>query len=206
MDAPGSTETPDPPDWNPCLERVRAGDEAAARQLVEDLYPTIIKIVRSHLPRTVDEEDLAQDIFLKIFTKLDQFNATSTFPAWVSRIALHTCIDSLRRQRARPLFTYADLNTTQSEFLEHALDSASSSTGTPLSLADPLARDLLNNLISKLKPAEQIVIRLLDLEENSVDETCALTGWGASKVKVTAMRARRKLSAQLQDLEKNARP
>ncbi len=201
MDSPAPIAPEGEIDWNPCLDRVRAGDEAAARQLVEDLYPTVIKIVRSHLPRTEDEEDLAQDIFLKVFTKIHQFNGASIFPAWVSRIALHTCIDRLRRQRARPLFTYADLDTTQSEFLDRALQTTETA---PVIISDPLARDLVNKLIGGLKPTEQIVIRLLDIEEHSVQETCDLTGWGASKVKVTAMRARRKLAASLQKLDHDA--
>ena len=46
-----------------CLERVRRRDEDAARELTEHLYPLVIKIVRSHLPRRLDEQDLAQDIF-----------------------------------------------------------------------------------------------------------------------------------------------
>ena len=46
------------------------------------------------------------------------------------------------------------------------------------------------------------VVRILhDLEEKTVQDVCDLTGWGTSKVKVTAMRARRKLSEQLKKLE-----
>jgi DNA-directed RNA polymerase specialized sigma24 family protein len=41
----------------------------------------------------------------------------------------------------------------------------------------------------------------MDLEQKSVREACLLTGWGESKIKVTAMRARRKLNAQLKRLE-----
>ena len=44
-----------------CLDRVRQRNQAAARELVEHLYPLVIRIVRSHLPRRVAEEDLAQD-------------------------------------------------------------------------------------------------------------------------------------------------
>ena len=61
-------------------------------------------------------------------------------------------------------------------------------------------RELLNRLIATLNPREQIVIRLLDLEEKSVAEICDLTGWGSSKVKVTAMRARKKLANHLKKL------
>ena len=53
-----------------CLERVRQRDQAAARQLVYQLYPLVIRIVRSHLPRRVLEEDLAQEIFMKMFTRI----------------------------------------------------------------------------------------------------------------------------------------
>lgn len=48
------------------------------------------------------------------------------------------------------------------------------------------------------------MIRLLDLEERSVQDVCNHTGWGASKVKVTAMRARRKLTEQMLRLEMNS--
>ena len=193
------------PDWNHEISRVKAGDEAAARRLVEALYPHVIRIVRSHLPRSEDEEDLAQDIFMKMFSKIHQFKNQQPFDHWVARIALNTCYDRLRHQRSRPLFSFSDLSVEQSEFLEASL--SNSSTPPPnTTTSGELARELLQKLIETLKPREQIVIRLLDLEEHSVKETCELTGWGASKVKVTAMRARKKLTEALQRLETKSLP
>ncbi len=75
-----------------CLERVRQRDEEAARELVAHLYPLVIKIVRSHLPRRVAEEDLAQEIFLKVFANLDQYRGAVPFEHWVSRVAVSTCL------------------------------------------------------------------------------------------------------------------
>ena len=60
-------EDPQPPDIDGWLLRIRAGDQAAARLLVDHLYPQIIRIVRARRPRRMAEEDLAQDIFLKMF-------------------------------------------------------------------------------------------------------------------------------------------
>ena len=97
----------EPFDFAGCLERVRARDQAASRQLVEQLYPQVIRIVRSHLPRRVAEEDLSQEIFLKMFTRLDQYQGAVPFPHWVSRIAVTTCIDQLRAQKRRPEFRWA---------------------------------------------------------------------------------------------------
>ncbi|MES1194349.1 MAG: sigma-70 family RNA polymerase sigma factor, partial [Opitutus sp.] len=104
-----------------CLERVRRRDQVAAKQLVEHLYPLVSRIVRSHLPRRVAEEDLAQDIFLKMFTRLEQYQGNVPFPHWVSRIAVTTCIDQLRAQKRRPEFRWADLSETEAEGLDNVI-------------------------------------------------------------------------------------
>src|SRR5690606_31460060 len=56
-----------------CIERAKAHDEEAARTLVQEFYPLVIKIVRSHRPRRMDEDELVQIIFVKVFQKLDQW-------------------------------------------------------------------------------------------------------------------------------------
>src|SRR4051812_33048915 len=71
-----------------CVERVRQRDEDAARQLLEHLYPLVLKLVRAHLPKRTAEEDLVQMIFVKVFAKIDQFNGTVPLEHWVSRIAI----------------------------------------------------------------------------------------------------------------------
>jgi RNA polymerase sigma-70 factor (ECF subfamily) len=55
------------------------------------------------------------------------------------------------------------------------------------------ARELLMVALTRLRPDERLVITLLELEERSVKEVSALTGWGESKVKVRAFRARQAL-------------
>ena len=63
-----------------------------------------------------------------------------------------------------------------------------------------------DKLIASLKPREQIVVRLLDLEERSIREASEITGWSASKIKTAAMRARRKLAEKLRFLEAGPAP
>jgi len=175
----------------------RRGDESACRELVDHLYPTIISIVRKHLPRRDDEEDLSQEIFMKIFSKIENYAGKQPITHWASRIAVNTCYDRLRRQKVRPVHNFAELDLDESEFLDWAL------TGEPENSAadDEPAAELLEKLLATLNAREQMVIRLLDLDEMTIQETCNLTGWGASKVKVTAFRARRKLRQALERLE-----
>ncbi len=180
-----------------CLERVRARDQAAARELVEHLYPLVIRIIRSHLPRRVAEEDLAQDVFLKMFTRLAQYQGNVPFTHWVSRIAVTTCIDQLRAQKRRPEFRWADLSENEAEVLDNVLSDTTAETPSD-SMA---ARELVGRLLDQLAPADRTVIQMLDLEQKSVAEISALTGWGQSMIKVRAFRARRKLQKLFQELK-----
>ena len=90
-------------DWGACLAGVRDRDEDAARTLVDRLYPLVSKLVRAHLVRGDDEQDLIQDTFLKVFTRLDQYRGTVPFEHWVSRVAVSTSLDRLRSHRRKPL-------------------------------------------------------------------------------------------------------
>src|SRR5580700_9300255 len=107
------------------ITRARDSDEAAAKELVERLYHVVVRIVRNHLPRRELEEDLTQEIFLKIFAKLHQYRADMPFEHWVSRISLNTCIDHLRKQRNRPEYRWSDFSTDQQAILNTLMDGAS---------------------------------------------------------------------------------
>lgn len=179
------------------LDDVREGHEAAWSELIELLTPLVYKVIRNQVRTHSDHDDLAQEAFTKVFLKLDQYQARQPFPHWVSRITINTCYDWLRRKKVRPLVSYSDLGETQADILEKTL----AGEGLEQKESIEAMRTLLDRLISTLKPQEQIVIRLLDLEEKSVQDISDLTGWGASKIKVTAMRARRKLADQMKQLE-----
>jgi RNA polymerase sigma-70 factor (ECF subfamily) len=179
-----------------CLDRVRKRDQAAARELVEHLHPLVIRIVRAHLPRRVAEEDLAQDIFLKMFSRIDQYQGAVPFTHWVSRIAVTTCIDQLRAQKRRPELRWADLSERETDVLDSML------TGeNDVAPDDALAaRELVQKLLGQLNPADRLVIQYLDLEQKSIAQISQLTGWNPTLVKVRAFRARRKLQRFYREL------
>jgi len=184
-----------------CLTGVRAGDQRAARELVEHLYPMVIRIVRARLPRRASEEDLAQDIFLKMFTRLSQYQGNVPFSHWVSRIAVTTCIDQLRAQRRRPEFRWADLSENEADVLDAVLTSENDVTA-----GDAMAsRELVYKLLDQLKPDDRLVLQYLDLEQKTLAEISVLTGWNVTLVKVRAFRARRKLQKLFEELKKKER-
>jgi RNA polymerase sigma factor (sigma-70 family) len=174
----------------------RNSDQAAAKKLIEHLYPAVIRIVRNHLPRRESEEDLAQEIFVKMFAKLHQYRADMPFEHWVSRISVNTCIDHLRKQRNRPEYRWSDFSEEQQAILDNLQDQSRES----LQQSPDESRELLERLLLILKPDERLVVRWLYLEEKSVAEICDLTGWKPSKTKVKAFRARQKLAAAVKRL------
>jgi RNA polymerase sigma-70 factor, ECF subfamily len=167
----------------------RQHDESAAREIVRQLYPLVVKLVRAHRPRRTAEEDLCQMIFIKVFQKLDQFSGKVPLEHWVSRIAINTCINQIQAERVRPEIRRADLSEDEAAVVDNLAVTAEE-LGPDRSLA---ARDLVERLLVALKPAERLVIDLLYLQERSVAEIQTLTGWGASLVKVRAFRARQKM-------------
>ena len=195
MDEPG-------PEATSLLERVRQGDEAGTREWIERLHPLVVRIVRAHRPRRVAEEDLCQEVFMSLFASLEQYRGAMPFEHWVSRVAVNTCIDQLRRQRSRPELSWAELPEPEAEALQALLrDEAAPQAGQALAVTE-----LVGKLMDALPPQDRLVIQWMELEGRSVKEVCALTGWGAARVKVRAFRARHKMRKQLERiLEKEQR-
>lgn len=176
----------DDADW---VWRVRQGDEDAARCLFQRLHPTVIGIIRGHLPRRTLEEDLLQAVFTKIFTKLDQFSGLVPLEHWVSRIAVNTCINQLKHEKVRPELRLSDLSEEQEAVVQQLAVSESD-------LPDDQSShncELIEDLLARLRPEERLVLTLLHLEERSAEEISRRTGWSISCVKVRAFRARAKM-------------
>lgn len=188
------------PDLSGLVARVVAGEAAAGRELVERLWPQVIRIVRGHLPRRSSEEDLAQEVFMKIFARIEQWRADMPLEHWVSRVAVNTCLDALRWQKRRPELRWADLSETEAGMLDNVLQAEPDrDSGDALA-----ARELARKLLETLKPADRLVLTMMDMEGRSVADVQRHTGWSATLVKVRAFRARRKLRKAFAELEGTA--
>jgi RNA polymerase sigma-70 factor (ECF subfamily) len=182
-----------PPDFDvqDCLQRVRAGDMASAGRLIQHLHPLVRRWVRNHLPRRESEEDLMQEVFLKLLQKLESYQPRVGVPFehWVSRLTVRACRDALRAEKARPEWRMADLSEGETEWLDYMLQRQTETPYTP----DREAKAIVTRLLAQLSPPDRLVLTLLDLEERSTQEIAQMTGWTRPMVKMRAMRARHKL-------------
>ncbi|MEY2559468.1 MAG: hypothetical protein QOE34_2893 [Verrucomicrobiota bacterium] len=185
-------------DEQDCLRRIEQGDEISARELLRHFYPFVLKLVRAHLPRRIGEEDLVQMIFIKVFHKLDQYAGRLPLEHWISRIAVNTCYNALKAEKIRPEWRLADFSENTAAGIEKL---AATEIDTASNDDVEVAKKLVAQLIAQLSPADRLVITLLHLEEKSVEEIHALTGWSRSVIKVRAFRARAKMKRMLNQRE-----
>lgn len=185
-----------------CLRRIEGGEENAARELFRHFHPFVLKLVRAHLPRRLSEEDLTQMIFIKVFTNLPSFRRQMPLQHWISRVAVNTCLNELKAEKVRPEWRYADFSEETARGIEKLATNESETASTSESAA---AKELLGQMLPQLSPEDRLLITMLHLEEKSVDEIRALTGWTRAAVKVRAFRARGKLKKMLSQLETSAR-
>src|SRR5438552_8498864 len=134
-------------------------DDEAARALVRKLYPLVAKIVGAHRPRRTPEEDLCQMIFIKVFQKLSQFSGKVPLEHWVSRIAVNTCLNQIESEKVRPEVRHADLSAEEQAVIEN-LATSSEELAPDQRFA---SRELVEHLLTTLKPVERRVIDLLYL-------------------------------------------
>jgi RNA polymerase sigma-70 factor (ECF subfamily) len=84
------------------LKRCRQGDGLAWEALVRRFQGRVYGIARYYLSDREEARDVAQEAFVRIYSKLERFDSGSNFTAWILRITRNCAIDRLRQMRARP--------------------------------------------------------------------------------------------------------
>jgi RNA polymerase sigma-70 factor (ECF subfamily) len=170
-------------DWDAILRRARAGEESAQRELVERLWPRVAGQAAKWCPRNSEVEDLAQEVFLRVFSRLWQFRGGS-FPAWVEVITRRVCYDALRKQKVRPEWRFADLGDFRPEEVP---DGAEPSGGRSE------ARRVVMELLARMSPEQAWLIREVEFKDRSIGVVSREMGWTEVAGRLRLLRARRRL-------------
>jgi RNA polymerase sigma-70 factor, ECF subfamily len=177
------------------------GDPVSGRALVDAMYPFVAALIRRHVADLGAIEDLAQQTFVRCFSKADQWKPDKPLEPWLARIALNLCRDYFRSQRSRRELRWSDLSEKEQAAMTAT---AQTSSLAPESLHDE-SRTVLLRLLNTLSADDRMVLSLLHLESQTTDQIAELTGWSRALVKVRAFRARKKLRLAFERLE-NTRP
>ncbi len=177
------------------IAAVLNGETASFEPLVKKYQPRVFATARRYARRESEVEDIVQEVFLKAFQKLRSFRGDAPFEHWLMRLAVRTCYDFLRAHRRNREMSFADISDEESDWLERF--GANPSDASEQAAA---ARELVERLLAQLSPAARLVLTLLEIEDRSVKEIAALTGWSLSVVKIRAFRARAEMRKCLEKL------
>src|SRR5208283_4510410 len=180
------------------LERIRSGTADDFTEIVRRHQSRVFAILHRYERDAHRVEDLAQETFLKAWRALAQFDGRAPLEHWISRIAVRTALDHLRKEKRR----HNDI--ALSGLGEDALDWLHSGDVTS-ELESRSAAEILELAMRELSPADRVVITMQELEGCSVKEMAAATGASGIAVRVRAMRAREKLKRALEKLARNER-
>jgi RNA polymerase sigma-70 factor (ECF subfamily) len=177
------------------IAAVLKGDAASFEPLVEKYSPRIFATVRRYARRESEVEDIAQDIWLKAFERLNSFRSEAPFEHWLMRLAVRTCYDALRAHHRNRETTFTELTEPEADWLDRFVNQPDTAKEDA-----EAARQLIARVLEQLSPSARLVITLQEIEQRSVKEVAALTGWSVPLVKVRAFRARaemRKILAKI---------
>ena len=176
-----------PPTDEELVGASRDGDEQAFAELVTRHKRRVLATASRFARDDHQVDDLAQEVFVRVFRNLGKFRAEAPFAHWLARITVSACYDFLRKERK--VREQVSLDASVLEMRDGAIDTA---------VAAGRARELVHWALAKLTPEEQLIITLAELEERPMREIAELTGWSESNVKVRAFRARQNLKRILE--------
>lgn len=172
------------------VQRAQAGDELAFREVVERYQGKVFSIIYGILRNRNDAEDIAQQVFAKVYFSIGNFDFRSSLLTWIYKITVNECYDYLRKKRVRKLVYESDFSQEDSQRLESSEPSVDGAAPVDTRLAN---RDLLLKLLEKISEEDRNLILLKEVEGHSVQELAEMTGINENTIKVKLFRARQKL-------------
>lgn len=194
------------------LAALRAGDEAAFMQLVEQYHASLLRLAASYVGSVAAAEDVAQETWAKVLRSLHQFEGRSSFKTWLFRILTNTALTVAKREGRQVVFSdlapEADEPTVEPERFVGAEDVqwAGSWVAHPrrwaLSAEDQTTqREVLRQVgraIEALPEVQRAVLTLHDVEGVSAKEICNILGLTETNQRVLLHRARAKVRRALE--------
>lgn len=148
------------------VEEARRGNKQAFGELVMRYERRLIRVILQFVKNQEQAEDLAQETFLKVYERLDQFDPSRRFGPWLFRIGVNQTLDYIRRRKRRGWWLlFTDRGT------EKPLDPATSDPRQQLDLQQEVEA-----VLEQIPENYRIVLTLRDLQNFSTSEIATMLG------------------------------
>ena len=171
------------------IQSARAGSDAAFNQVVSAYRKRILGTIARLIGRPEDVEDVAQDVFLRLYFSLDQLRSPEVFEPWLYRLTVNAAYDYLRRQKRRNESRMSDLSEQQVLLA----DAAAGGRADMEQRQQTQARELANTLLGAVSEEDRILLTLKEVEGLSLKELERIYSVNENALKVRLFRARQRV-------------
>jgi RNA polymerase sigma-70 factor (ECF subfamily) len=174
--------------------RVRDGDRAAFDLLIERYRKPLLIVIARTIGRDADAEDLAQDVFVRVYRSAPRYQPTAKFSTWLYTIARRVCLNHARAQTFRRWFSLAG-DDDQDDPPNDPPDPR-----TPDPLIDMERRELrrvVAQAVASLPERLRFAVVLRRYEELSYEEIAQILGCSVTAAKLRVHRANAILADRL---------
>jgi RNA polymerase sigma factor (sigma-70 family) len=180
-----SSATPEPEiEW---MARVREGDMEAFRRLVETHQARVVGTISKMLGSDAEAEDLAQQVFIRVWKSAPRYQPTAKFTTWLFRITRNLVFNELRRKRH--FVDQADEMPEPAERRDQEPDQV---------LMEGELQSAIQDAINRLPESQRLAIILRRYEEMSYEEIATVMDTTVPAVKSILFRARAELRERLE--------
>ena len=170
------------------IRRILEGDDAAFACLVRKYQKRVHALAWRKIGDFHIAEDITQETFLQVYRKLATLKNPSQFPGWLYVITNRCCLAWLRKKRIET----QPLEETETAMIEKPSYSRHVATEQAESAAET-KRELVKNLLAKLKESDRTVITLYYFGEMTYAEIGEFLGVSADTVRIRVRRALQRL-------------
>ena len=174
------------------MRRVAKGDMKAFEQLVEAHQARVVGTVAKMLGDASDAEDIAQQVFIRVWKSAGRYQPTAQFTTWLFKITRNLVFNELRRRKRHPA------QALDHEEAEHHFQAADTSSLSPdASLLDAEMQEAIQTAIDSLPETQRMAIVLRRYEDMPYEEIGAVLKLSVPAVKSVLFRARAELKEKL---------
>jgi RNA polymerase sigma-70 factor (ECF subfamily) len=171
------------------IQRARSGDDSAFNQIVSTYRKRIMGTIARLIGRPEDVEDVAQDVFLRLYFSLDQLRTPEVFEPWLYRLTVNAAYDYLRKQRRRNESRMSDLSEEQ-VLLADALAGGKADADEQHRRK---VRETVEILLGCVSEEDRILLVLKEVEGLSLKELEKIYNVKENALKVRLFRARQRV-------------
>ncbi len=171
------------------VKRAQKGDSAAFNELVLAYRKRIMGTISRLISRPEDVEDVAQEVFLRLYFSLDQLRMAEGFEPWLHRLTTNAAFDYLRKQRRRQEYRMSDLSEQQVVMA----DAMAGGKADQDAQHNKKIRESVDSLLGAVSEADRILLVLKEVEGLSLKELEKVYKVNENALKVRLFRARQRV-------------